>query len=606
LVAVAVVIGSACTALHYSTTSQQSVTIAGNPYTFPGPGSQMFTIAPAGSSAHDILQTIDLDNCDSQWTLNTSIDPQQPVMGAHVCGFGGGSAQATQSDIILCPRNYQFAVHYSGAIPGLSSCLVQISSMDYFGSGFNLYTLMLDGTGSAGTGISVSPPNIDFGSVQINTTSAAQTVTVKNNGSTSLVVNGSLQASGFMVTPNPSSFTVNGGSIAEFDVTCRPTMVGGLGGSFDFSVSGVSMGSVPVACTGIDSTVTVQPGAVTFANTLVGRSPPNKTIDITGNPNALIVSVTLGSDAMANGVTLVADPSGTQVGSGQSIVVAYDGAAVHAAGPLGSLAVQIDVETMPRNVSISGQALLGGVGTNPASVELGAVCVGDTVVKDVEVYASEAGDVVVSSVTPPTPPFAASITDSLPKTLAGSHTGPSITVHSGIAPTAPGEFRDTFVVSSDVPNKPSTEVQLHGVALAAGIAATPNVVHFGTTAPGTTTSIKEIQLTNCGSGDLMLSGASITGAYASEFTLIGANPPRTLLSTESEVFTVVMQPDSGGFKTAQLVIQHSEGATTVDLDGTGDGGSPKDRETYYACSTGRGAALWPIALALLALRRRRR
>ncbi len=31
-----------------------------------------------------------------------------------------------------------------------------------------------------------------------------------------------------------------------------------------------------------------------------------------------------------------------------------------------------------------------------------------------------------------------------------------------------------------------------------------------------------------------------------------------------------------------------------------------DKSSYYACSTGRGAALWPVGVALLALRRRRR
>jgi MYXO-CTERM domain-containing protein len=169
-------------------------------------------------------------------------------------------------------------------------------------------------------------------------------------------------------------------------------------------------------------------------------------------------------------------------------------------------------------------------------------------------------------------------------------------------------FEDKVALTSDVPNKPTTEVPVTGVVLAGGIAATPNVVNFGTAAIGTTTSIKEVQLTNCGTGPLMFNRASIAGRDAGDFTLIGAHAPRLLQPTESEVFMVVMQPESSGYKMAQLVIEHGEGMTLADLDGTGDGmlTGGKDRETYYACSTGRGAALWPIALALLALRRRRR
>jgi MYXO-CTERM domain-containing protein len=608
LVAVAVVIGSACTALHYSTTSQNAVTISNNPYHYPTGGSQTFIVAPAGSGDHDILQDIYLDACTSQWTLDTSIDAQQPVLGAHVCGFGTGSGSgfitADESDLIFCPRNYQFAVYFAGTQTGMSSCNVQISSVDYIGSASNKYTLMLTGSGSAPTGIDVMPKEIDYGDVQLGMPST-QPVTVTNLGSAFITVNGVLNAPGFQVSPSPASFGLGSGSSATFNVTCAPTVEGGLAGSLDFTTAG-SSGSTTLSCNGIDSSVTVAPTPVRFANTLVGRAPPNKSIQITGATSAYIEYITLDSEAMANGVTFVANPQMMTVGSGQEVVLAYDAAAMHPSGPLGTMSLKFSVDASPRTVAISGEALVGGIGTNPASVELGAVCAGDTVSKDVEVYASEPGSVVVQNLTKPAAPFDTTVTDTLPKTLAGNHTGPSLNVHVTIAPTAPGDFMDAVALNSDVPNKPTTEVQLHGIALAAGIAATPDVVHFGATAPGTTTSIKQVQLTNCGATELMFSGASITGEFASEFTLIGANPPRTLLPTESELFMVVMQPDTAGFKTAQLVIQHSEGATTVDLDGTGDGGSPKDRETYYACSTGRGAALWPIALALLALRRRRR
>ena len=150
-----------------------------------------------------------------------------------------------------------------------------------------------------------------------------------------------------------------------------------------------------------------------------------------------------------------------------------------------------------------------------------------------------------------------------------------------------------------------------GVGIAAGISATPAITHFGTIPVSTTTSIKEVQFTNCGTGDLSFTGATLTGANGTEFALIGANPPRKLKATESEKFMVVMQPRSGGFKSARLVINHDQGNSFADLDGTGEGAvDNKERETYYACSTGRGfgcgVGLWPILIALLALRRRRR
>ena len=132
-------------------------------------------------------------------------------------------------------------------------------------------------------------------------------------------------------------------------------------------------------------------------------------------------------------------------------------------------------------------------------------------------------------------------------------------------------------------------MELHGVAIDEGVAATPDEVHFGTMAAGMTTAINEVQLTNCSTAELMFDRVYIAGADADEYTLIGANPSRTLAAGESEVFMVVMQPKTNGFKIAQLVAEHAEGKTVVALDGTGEGADDKERETYYSCSTGRSS-----------------
>jgi uncharacterized protein (TIGR03382 family) len=83
-----------------------------------------------------------------------------------------------------------------------------------------------------------------------------------------------------------------------------------------------------------------------------------------------------------------------------------------------------------------------------------------------------------------------------------------------------------------------------------------------------------------------------------------------LAAAESMTFLVVMSPHASGMKSAQLVVSHSQGMTAAELDGTGytgtDPGGRKDRETYYACNAGGTAGAWPILLALLALRRRRK
>lgn len=601
--AVAIVVVSACTALELSTTSQSSVVVSVNPYTFNGSGTMTFTLTAKGSADHDILQSIEMMGCSSQWKLDTTIDPQMTVMGAHVCGAnqtsgsGSGSAGA-------CPPSYQFAVMYAATQSGTSSCNVAITSSAYGTTNTAVETLVLSGT-SAG-GITVSPMTIDFNDVQIATTSTAQQVKVTNIGSASVMVTTSPPANlAFQVTP-PTA-TIGAGSSAFFNVTCTPPAPVPYTDTVTF-MSGSYMGTTSLSCNGINSSVNFTPTHVTFEKTLVGRPPGKASVTVSGGSGTLIEEVSLDAAAIAAGVTIVDNPEGTFLGSAQTISLAYAAAAVHEAGPLGVLSVKVSTDQVARQVGISGETLHGAIGTNPASVELGAICVGSTAMKTVEVYASEAGDVELQQLTKPAAPFDAAIQDTLPKMLLGNHTGASATVKASMAPTAAGEFNDMFVLTSDIPNKAMTEVKVHGIGIATGIAATPDVVHFGTIAPGATTSIKEVQLTNCGSSALDFSRAQLVGPNATEFTLIGANPARVLQPTESEIFMVVMQPRAAGFKSAQLVIEHSAGTTTADLDGTADGDllGGKDRETYYACSTGHPVALWPLAVALVLVRRRRR
>jgi hypothetical protein len=612
LFAVVVVIASACTALQFSSTEQESVTISFNPHHFSGSGTQIFTISPANGFDHDILQSISM-MCSSQWSLNTGIDPQQPVLGANVCGSGSGSGSQMQvlidqsdQSALPCPRNYQFSVSFSGTQPGVSSCNVVVTTVGFFGgSNYEMKTLSLSGSGSSVTGITVEPKTVTFGQIPQTVTSSEEKVTVTNLGSATITVAGTLTGAGFSVDQSFASFQLGSGASTTFDVRCTPPGLGDYAGNLSFT-AGSSSGSASLSCEGIISTISLNPSSVRFADTLVGRPPLPESIRITGNGPAMIESVTLDSTATAAGVTIASNPQGMAIGSGQDVVLTYSADAIHEAVPLGKLSIKVSTDTAARDVAISGEALLGDVGTNPASVNFGAVCAGSKTMKDVEVYASEPGDIVLQAMTKPAAPFDATLMDSVPKTLGGNHTGANMMVRATFEPTAPGDFKDALALATNVPNKPTTEVEVHGISLAAGIAATPEDVHFGVVPVKTTTSIQEVQFTNCGSGDLQFTRAYITGPNALEFTLIGTHPAKTLKPTESETFMVVMQPDSNGVKTAKLMIEHDQGTTTADLDGTAEGGSLTERETYYACSTGRSAALWPLALALLALRRRRR
>ena len=583
-------------------------------YFFPGPGSQTFTVNPAGSADDDTIQSISLaGTCStSQWFLNTALDPQS-IPGARVCGGGvitTPSGAPPTGDLVSCPRSYTFGVSFAGTQPGISTCNVYVSTIATTGSGSTFYIVDLSGSGSGSSGITVSPTTINFQDVPQMTTTSPVPVTVKNDGSASVTINGSFTGTAYTVTPvapaTLTNYTLGGGSAAMYNVTCRPPGLGAQPGTITFSSSDGDSGGVTLSCNGIDSSITLNPTQVTFDPTLVGAPPPPKTVAITGPMTDTLTTCDLDQTALDNGVTITSNPKGMQIGNGKSVTLAYSAGAVHENGPLGVLLVKSSSDMTIRNVAISGEALLGGIGTNPSTLEFGGVCAGAMGRKDLEVYANEAGNVQLSAVTPPQAPFAASVSGTLPKTLLGNHSGPSVQVTVTLQSSTATELTDQMMLVSNVPTKEMTPVTVHAVVLEAGIAATPNAVHFGSVMPGSTTGVHDVQLSNCGTTDLVFQNARIAGPDLGEFTLVGAyDEDRTLHPTESMIVSVIMQPHTNGTKSAQLVLEHSAGQTIVELDGDGLGEN-KDRETYYACSTGRPSAAWPLLLALLALRRRRR
>jgi MYXO-CTERM domain-containing protein len=285
---------------------------------------------------------------------------------------------------------------------------------------------------------------------------------------------------------------------------------------------------------------------------------------------------------------------------------------MHASGPLGNLIVRVASDTTDRNVALNGEALAGALATNPASVEFGPLCLGGSAaMRAVMVYDPAPGDVRVTGVTQP----ANAVFSVLPASVGlgvavlGKHAEEKTMIVSA-KPTAAGELVDMFTLRTNIPSQPTLDIGLHLTGLAAGVAPSPSLVHFGALATGSTSSGKQVQLTNCGTGGIDVTDAHFEGADPTEFVIVlPTDLHATLQPTESITYTMIMTPKRDGTKSANLVIAYSGGMATVPLDGTGFGGDPtgngSDRETYYGCSAGRGAS-WPaIGIALLALRRRR-
>jgi hypothetical protein len=326
-----------------------------------------------------------------------------------------------------------------------------------------------------------------------------------------------------------------------------------------------------------------------------------------------LTSFGLDAPATAAGVSIAGSVNtggfgGNADGSPFATVTLAWSAAAPATGTLGALKLATSTESRP--ITITGIAKPGAIATNPASVDLGPVCLGGSGSTNLDVYASDVADVYVTKAT--APPMFASVSGDLPKTLGGNHNGDA-TVAVSISPPSggsTGEVMGDLVLATDLPApNDNYKVKVHATLLAGGVHPSPEMVPFGTARVHEPTSAKAVIVANCSGADQVVTSVAIGGRDKDSFLLVGPDPTHLtdpIPNTQSQTYSIVMIPAARGPQAAQLEIDYASGpATIVPLTGDGEV-TAKNRETYYACGVGRPAPAWPVVLALGWLARRRR
>jgi hypothetical protein len=126
-------------------------------------------------------------------------------------------------------------------------------------------TAALKGTGAgagATSNISASPASLDFGSVMVQQTSAAKTVTVANSGSSAVIVN-FVTSAPFAVSPASATIAANGTGTAT--VTFKPTSTGSSASTLNIAINGQTNPVATVALSGAGTAPTSSTQTVTLS-----------------------------------------------------------------------------------------------------------------------------------------------------------------------------------------------------------------------------------------------------------------------------------------------------------------------------------------------------
>ena len=128
------------------------------------------------------------------------------------------------------------------------------------------------------------------------------------------------------------------------------------------------------------------------------------------------------------------------------------------------------------------------------------------------------------------------------------------------------------------------DVSVASIPVSPAITATPATLSFGNRATGSTSAAQTVTVRNTGGGTLAISGITLTGAGASQYTLNTTGTSLSLAAGASTTFTVAFAPTTTGAAAASVSIASNapSSPTLVALSGTGVVAPPNDNRANAA------------------------
>jgi MYXO-CTERM domain-containing protein len=568
---------------------------------------RVITIAPAAGAQSDMITAVSARCPD--FTINAANLPAPVSRVCRTVTCPGGVCQSPDETGVnaTCQtselRTYDFGATFTPTIRGTVSCVVTVTL-----NSSTTRTVTLTGTGvPPAIAADVQPASVAFGEVRSGSASTVATIAVRSSGSQPLDVQSASTSGGFTILSGPTTaYALAASATQDYKVACSPVAVGDMTGQFEVRTSDPLQARIAVdlACTGTDSALGITPSPVTLDTTRVGE-PVVTTVDLRNTGTAPMTLERISVDG--DDISTIAGPQ-LPMSLARPTDVARVAVRFHASksGEFKAALTALYDGGKRRSTQITARALGTSLSVSPdGDVDFGPVCVGQRKTRDFVVLANDQGWFRLGSISDPGAPFSVTTDDPLPVAMQGSGASQFV-FHVIAAPELVGAAAATTAVQTDIPHGTDHTLNLSVLGLpAGGVTATPDSLDLGSLEINTTAIGKEIHLSNCSASPIEYSNARIEGRDASDFAIVAAPSAPMIAPSGLVSWLVVLQAHSPGPKQATFSVDFDSGTESVDLLGEGLPVADPPRGSYYACSTGQPTALWPIALALLALRRRR-
>jgi len=411
-----------------------------------------------------------------------------------------------------------------------------------------------------GTGVSVvvvlTPASLTFSGTQVGTTSAAQAVTLANQGTSSLTISNIAIAGDYAQTNNCPG-TLAASASCTVNVTFTPTSSGTRTGTLTLTdTANGSPQMVALTGTGLSAVAALTPASLTFPGTQVGTPSSAQVVTLTNQGNA---SLTVSSIVISGNYAQTNNCPGTLVASAScTINVTFTPTATGTR--TGTLTLTDNAAGSPQTVTLTGTGQSALAALTPTSLAFSSAAVGTTSAAQTVTLTNQGTARLSITNIAVTGDYAQ--TNNCSSTLAASA---SCTINVTFTPTATGSRSGTLAVSDSSAGSPQT-VTLSGTGLSAVAALTPSNLAFSSAPIGTTSAAQTVTLTNQGNASLSISKVSVTGNFAQT-----NNCSSTLAAAASCTVSVTFAPKAAGSLTGTVTITDSVSGSpqTATLIGTG-------------------------------------
>jgi len=357
----------------------------------------------------------------------------------------------------------------------------------------------------AGAAAVFSTPTIDFAPELVGTTSSARSVTLTNNGSSTLSISSIAASSGFAET-NTCGASVAAGANCTISVTFTPAALGEQTGTVtlnDNAASG-SPQTISLNGKGYSGAVTLSPASLAFSNQLVGTTSAAQTVTLTnsGTTPLTLTALTSPSEFKATSDCPISTTGTLAAGASCHIQISF------APTTSGTMAEQVTLTDSagdsPQAVTVTGTGIQAVVTLSAAILNFGDQPVGSSTQQTVKLTNTGTSDLAISQVSVATP---YSETDNCPRSPSTIPPQGSCTLTVTFSPTTWG-LEDGMALSlQDNALYGSQTVVLFGSGYSGAITLSPASVNFGSVRVGQT-SAQSVTLTSSGSTPLYLSSFS--------------------------------------------------------------------------------------------------